>query len=50
MLASGDHAVAPEVRLPEVDLDLAGQPAQGQVTLGVPADALLGYLLVRLFT
>jgi len=48
--APGGHAADPEVRLPEVDLDLAGQPAQGQVTLGVPADALLGYLLARLFT
>lgn len=45
VLAPGDHAVAPEVRLSEVDLDLAGQPAQGQVTPGVPADALPGHLL-----
>jgi hypothetical protein len=29
VLAPGGHAADPEARLPEVDLDLAGQPARG---------------------
>ena len=45
VLAPGDHAADPEVRLPEVDLDLAGQPAQRKEALGVPAVALPGHLL-----
>ena len=31
-----DHAANPEIRLLEVHLGLAGQPARGQVALGVP--------------
>ena len=50
VLAPGSNAADPEVGLTEVDLDLAGQPAQGQVALGVPAVSLLGYLFARLFT
>ena len=45
VLAPGDHAADPEVRLAEVDLDLAGQPSQRQEPLGVPAVALAGHLL-----
>ena len=45
VLAPGDHAADPEVRLPEVDLDLAGQPAQRKEALGVPAVTLPGHLL-----
>ena len=45
VLAPGDHAADPEVRLAEVDLDLAGQPSQSHEPLGVPAVALAGHLL-----
>lgn len=45
VLAPGVHAADSEVRLPEVNLDLAGQPAQGQVASVFPAVALLGHLL-----
>ena len=45
VLAPGDHAAGPEVRLAEVDLDLAGQPSRRQESLGVPAVALAGRLL-----
>ena len=45
VLAPGDHAADPEVRLAEVDLDLAGQPSRRQEPLGVPAVALAGHLL-----
>ena len=44
-LAPGGHPADPEVRLAEVDLDLAGQPSQRQEPLGVPAVALAGHLL-----
>ena len=45
VLAPGGHPADPEVRLAEVDLDLAGQPSQRQEPLGVPAVALAGHLL-----
>lgn len=45
VLAPGGHAADPEVRLPEVGLDLAGQPARRKEALGVPAVALPGHLL-----
>ena len=45
VLAPGDHAADPGVRLAEVDLDLAWQPAQRQEALGVPAIAIPGHLL-----
>jgi hypothetical protein len=44
-LAPGEDATHPEVRLAEAGLHLAGQPAQGQEALGVPAVALAGHLL-----
>ena len=45
VLAPGDHAADPGVRLAEVDLDLAGRPSRRQEPLGVPAVALAGHLL-----
>lgn len=44
-LAPGEDATHPEVRLPEADLDLAGQPARRKEALGVPAVTLPGHLL-----
>lgn len=43
--APGGHPADPEVRLAEVDPDLAGRPPQRQGPLGVPSVALAGHLL-----